>query len=98
MIIFYSGPSEIHGVGCFVDAWLPAGSCLRLFADKWVDDEYAIESTGGSYYVFDGPYCFINHSDDPNCEITEEKGRFYLEVIQDLEPGDEITFNYEGDE
>ncbi len=38
---------------------------------------------------------FFNHSCDPNCESTVEKRRVYIESIRDVEPGDELTYDYQ---
>ena len=38
---------------------------------------------------------FFNHSCDPNCESTVEKKRVYIEAIRDIEPGAELTYDYQ---
>ncbi len=37
---------------------------------------------------------FINHCCDPNCEIEIEKGRIYVDADRDIEPGEELTYDY----
>jgi uncharacterized protein len=37
---------------------------------------------------------WINHSCDPNCEAVEEDGRIYIESIRDIEPGEELAYDY----
>ncbi len=37
---------------------------------------------------------WINHSCDPNCETTEEKGRLFIDAIRDIRPGKELTYDY----
>jgi SET domain-containing protein len=37
---------------------------------------------------------FINHSCEPNCETVHEKRRIYIEAIQAIEPGTELTYDY----
>src|SRR5690606_42149415 len=37
---------------------------------------------------------WINHSCDPNCEAVEEDGRIFIETIRDIEPGEELTYDY----
>jgi SET domain-containing protein len=45
---------------------------------------------------------WINHSCDPNCEaVVEEndkgkphKDKVFIEAIRDIEPGEELTYNY----
>jgi|SRR5882757_2546886 len=38
---------------------------------------------------------FFNHSCDPNCESTVAKKRVYIEAIRDIEPGAELTYDYQ---
>lgn len=38
---------------------------------------------------------FFNHSCDPNCESVVEKGRVYIEAIRAIEPGEEMTYDYQ---
>src|SRR5262249_9880709 len=38
---------------------------------------------------------FINHSCNPNCESTVEKRRVYIEAIRDIEPGAELSYDYQ---
>jgi SET domain-containing protein len=37
---------------------------------------------------------FINHSCDPNCEAVIEKGHVYIEAARDIEPGEELGYDY----
>ncbi|MDX9857520.1 MAG: SET domain-containing protein-lysine N-methyltransferase [candidate division Zixibacteria bacterium] len=37
---------------------------------------------------------FINHSCDPNCEAVDEDGRIYIEAIKNIQPGVELTYDY----
>lgn len=38
---------------------------------------------------------FFNHSCDPNCESTVEKRRVYIEAVRDVQPGAELTYDYQ---
>src|SRR5882757_8821734 len=38
---------------------------------------------------------FFNHSCDPNCESTVEKRRVFIEAMRDIEPGTELTYDYQ---
>ncbi|HYW12974.1 MAG TPA: SET domain-containing protein-lysine N-methyltransferase [Longimicrobium sp.] len=57
-----------------------------LFA---VDDEMMIDAAFGGNLAR-----WINHACDPNCEATEEGGRIYIESIRDIEPGEELAYDY----
>ena len=37
---------------------------------------------------------FINHSCDPNCQAIEEDGRIFIEAIRNIQPGNELTYDY----
>ncbi|MBV8603946.1 MAG: SET domain-containing protein-lysine N-methyltransferase [Pelomonas sp.] len=37
---------------------------------------------------------WINHSCDPNCEADEADGRVFIKALRDLEPGEELFYDY----
>jgi uncharacterized protein len=38
---------------------------------------------------------FINHSCDPNCESVIQNRRVFIEAIRDIEPGEELAYDYQ---
>ena len=38
---------------------------------------------------------FLNHSCNPNCESVIEKRRVFIEAIRNIEPGEEMTYDYQ---
>lgn len=38
---------------------------------------------------------FINHSCEPNCESVIEHGQVFIEAIRTIEPGAELTYDYQ---
>jgi len=38
---------------------------------------------------------FLNHSCNPNCESVIEKRRVYIEAVRTIEPGEELTYDYQ---
>src|SRR5689334_5267709 len=38
---------------------------------------------------------FINHSCAPNCETVIERSRVFIEAIRDIEPGEELGYDYQ---
>lgn len=38
---------------------------------------------------------YINHSCEPNCEAVIEAGRIFIEALRTIQPGDEITYDYQ---
>ena len=74
------------------------------------DARYAEEEAAGNYHtvlfsvddntvidagVNGNEARFFNHSCDPNCQSRIVRGRVYLESIRDIEPGEELTYDYE---
>lgn len=40
---------------------------------------------------------FINHSCSPNCKSTIEDRRVFIDALRDIDPGEELTFDYKLD-
>ena len=38
---------------------------------------------------------FVNHSCAPNCESVIERGRVFIDAIRNIEPGEELTYDYQ---
>lgn len=57
-----------------------------LFA---IDDDVVIDA------AVDGNEArWINHSCDPNCDAVVEDQRIWIEAIRDIEPGEELAYDY----
>lgn len=37
---------------------------------------------------------FINHACDPNCDAVVDDGRIWIEALRDIEPGEELAYDY----
>ena len=37
---------------------------------------------------------WINHACSPNCEAFEDEGKVYIHAMHDIEPGEELNYNY----
>jgi SET domain-containing protein len=57
-----------------------------LFA---IDDDIVIDAAVGGNEAR-----FINHSCDPNCDAVIDGGRIWIETIRDVEPGEELAYDY----
>ena len=57
-----------------------------LFA---IDDDIVIDAS-----VDGNEARFINHSCDPNCDAVVEDGHIWIETIRDVEPGEELAYDY----
>ena len=60
---------------------------------------FAIEDDDGKEVVIDAAVGgnearFINHSCAPNCDAVVEAGRIWIETIRDVEPGEELAYDY----
>ena len=77
-------PSDIHGYGVFAVAPIPAGKVLGM---THIESPELIRTPLGGY---------INHSMNPNCIRIQEGNRWYLQTIQDISEGEEITLMYKG--
>ena len=57
-----------------------------LFA---IDDDVVIDAA-----VDGNDARFINHSCDPNCDAVIDDARIWIETIRDIEPGEELAYDY----
>ena len=57
-----------------------------------LDDEFDLDGDVGW-----NPAKFINHSCAPNCETEIFGSQIWVMAIRDIQPGEEITFNYNYD-
>jgi hypothetical protein len=57
-----------------------------LFA---IDDDVVIDAA-----VNGNDARWINHSCDPNCDAVIDVGRIWIETIRDVEPGEELAYDY----
>jgi SET domain-containing protein len=57
-----------------------------LFA---IDDDVVIDAA-----VEGNDARFINHSCGPNCDAVIDDGRIWIETIRDVEPGEELAYDY----
>ena len=97
--------SAIEGTGMFATEAIPKGDTVCIFAGEEItipelqeryaqgteriDDPFQIASD--KYLDLYQPYIFFNHSCDPNAGL---RGRGKLFSLRDIEPGEEITFDY----
>ena len=78
--------SKIHGHGIFAIENISLGDIIGRSHVEGLD-EIIRTPLGG----------FINHSEDPNCELIEEDGDYHykkLKTIRKIEEGEELTLKY----
>ena len=83
------GPSDIHGAGIFAQEDVPADIIVGIshIYDPNFKHNYIRTPLGG----------FINHSEDPNCELIEDDENTDYKKIRTLnkiEAGKELTLKY----
>lgn len=78
--------SEIEGVGLFSTCAIKDGTNLGMthYKAPEVPDELVRTPLGG----------FINHSEEPNCELIGIGKGKYLIVSKDIMPDEELTITY----
>jgi SET domain-containing protein len=93
------------GLGLFAGEAIKKGSFVIEYTGvKLTEAEYR---ACNSRYLFDiGPKGaldgsprwntarYINHSCAPNCDPDVRRGRVYIMAIRDIEPGDELSYDY----
>lgn len=57
-----------------------------LFA---IDDDVVVDAAVDDYIAK-----WINHSCDPNCDAVVDDGRIWIDTIRDIEPGEELAYDY----
>ncbi|MGH9510674.1 MAG: SET domain-containing protein [Terriglobales bacterium] len=99
--------SKIHANGCYATKAIRKGSIVAEYAgpritlaeaDALYEDSprtYLFGLTNGTHVIDgDGVAAFINHSCDPNCEADEVDERVLITAIQNISPGEEVTYDY----
>ena len=104
--------SSIHGTGGFARKRIPEDTQVIEYVGEKIDKaESQRRCERENQYIFalddqydlDGsvewnPARFLNHCCEPNCEAQmDEDGRIWIVAIRDIEPGEEVTFNYNYD-
>jgi len=79
----YVSNSDIAGQGLFTNRKLEVGTELGL-SHKMIDDNLLRTPLGG----------FINHSEEPNVQKYQIGNDYFIKVIKEINPGEEITLKY----
>lgn len=101
--------SGIHGRGAFATRRIRKGRRIIEYTGKHMPWDAASENPEDPHtFLFglsDGNEVinaaiegndarWINHSCDPNCEAIEEDDRVFIYALRDLEPGEELFYDY----
>lgn len=97
------------GKGIFARKRFPESVVIGEFKGETIHDEdygsdYCMSIGDGMALEPEPPFCFVNHSCEPNCEFDwfdlaepgggPEKRRVFLISIREIEPGEELTIDY----
>jgi len=74
--------SPIQGDGAFATEHIPAGTRVIEYAGQRLTPAEA-----------DARYT-TNHSCNPNCDAVVDRGRIWIETLRDIEPGEELAYDY----
>ncbi|MEM6757585.1 MAG: SET domain-containing protein [Planctomycetota bacterium] len=90
-------PSGIHGLGLFANRLIPADTVIGQLAGRpttedgayvlWLDDENGL--------LVENDLRYINHDHAPNAAYFDD---LTVAALRDIQPGEEITHNYLGDD
>ncbi len=99
--------SAIHAAGCYTTSAIRKGSRVAEYtghlmtkaeADKLYEHSPVtyLFGLGDGSMVIDGHSMtmFVNHSCDANCETEEIDGHVYVVATRNIQPGEEITYDY----
>ncbi len=100
--------SAIHGRGGFAKAAIRKGTrVIEYLGERISKAESLRRCAANNEYIFalspeldlDGnvawnPARLINHSCEPNCEAELHDGHIWIVASRDINPGEEIAFNY----
>jgi hypothetical protein len=92
---------SMKGLGVFATKFIPVNTCLFIiwgpklnFEDTTTlnqKESYCLQVTEKEYIFLQAPFCFCNHSCDPNCGIRQ--GKFFI-TIREVHEGEELTWDY----
>jgi len=101
--------SGVHGRGVYAGELIRKGTRIIEYTGKRVPDREAPDDDKDSHTFYfglengevidpelgDGNEArWINHSCDPNCESIEKNGRIFIYALRDIEPGEELSYDY----
>jgi SET domain-containing protein len=101
--------SGVHGRGVYAAQFIPEGTRVIEYTGERVSWESAPDNDQDPHtfnfgvengYVINpevggNDARWINHSCDPNCEAIEEDDRIFIYAIRDIEPREELLYDYQ---
>lgn len=102
------GPSPIHGMGAFALVPIRVGTMVIEYVGERINKtESRKRCEADNHFIFfldeefdlDGnvpwnPARLINHCCEPNCDAEMIDSHIWIVARRDIQPGEEVTFNY----
>ena len=92
--------SKIHGSGVFARQNIEKGDWQLVYGEviplqPHPMEHYCLEHDRGQYLPY-GPFCWANHSTNPNCEMCwdEDEQIYYIETLHPIHAGEELLIDY----
>ena len=100
--------SGIHGMGGYARKFIPKDTYIIEYVGEKIDkaeSERRCEADNRYIFVYDEEHDldgsvdwnlarWINHSCEANCETIDDEGHIWIAAVRDIQPGEELTFNY----
>src|SRR5271169_731346 len=99
--------STIHSFCCYTTKRIRKGTLVVEYVSERLNYEEADElydpfpntylfGLDGGKRIIDGfgVAAFVNHSCRPNCETDQIAGKMWIIALRDIEPGEELTYDY----
>ena len=100
--------SSVHGRGVYAAQFIPEGTRIIEYTGERVSWEAAPDDVDDPHTfnfgldngdvinpeVGGNDARWINHSCDPNCETVEEDDRIFIYALRDIQPGEELFYDY----
>ena len=86
-----------YGFGVFAYAFIPQGTSIAKVAGHTIHDssyssDYCIDAGEGKVLEPAPPFCYLNHSCEPNCELMVYDTEELTEAEEESEPGDDCIY------
>jgi uncharacterized protein len=100
--------SDVHGRGVYAMQFIPEGTRIIEYTGERTSWEAAPNDENDPHtfnfgldngqvinpQIGGNDARWINHSCDPNCEANEEADRIFIDAICDIQPGEELFYDY----
>ena len=91
-----------YGLGVFAFAFIPKGTPIARVSGYVIHDpnygsDYCIDAGNGKVLEPTAPFCYLNHSCEPNCQLMQYVREEYADESEEMETGEltEDDMNFE---